>query len=98
MVSKSPALYALGKWLSGTGINTYIHDLDVEWIRDFNPNEFDDEESYIAEWRVGAKPKTGWDVFDVKIFEVSCEYPSFLLAQQCPQIIFVSSSLHFFTL
>lgn len=57
--------YALIKWLSGQDKGKYSPDVPTSWIRDFNDNDKDFEESYVVEWRAGRKvPPGGWPVFD----------------------------------
>lgn len=61
--------YACVKWLSGAYKDSITHDVDLEWIVDFDARNL--EESYVIEWRVSPKPRTGWKVFDGLVLEVS---------------------------
>ena len=67
----SGELKALVRWINGVHADTFTPNLNVQWIRDFNPDDFLSTDSYTVEWRKPPMPKTGWPLLDCVVLEVS---------------------------
>ncbi|KAE8738352.1 hypothetical protein FOCC_FOCC016172 [Frankliniella occidentalis] len=63
--------YCLVKWLSGRDVGTLTHNLDLDWVKDFEESDDYRVESHVIEWRVPPMPKSGWPLFDGEILEIS---------------------------
>lgn len=81
-MSEEKKIFALVKWIGGAFDNTFTPAVPVEWIKDFDPQNFmpedeDEDLSYVVEWREnkkGRKPKSGWKCYDAQIIAISCEF------------------------
>lgn len=65
--------YALVEWLTGSFKGTFTHNVEVEWIDDFDDSEMFRPTGHAIEWRVAPKPKSGWHVYTGRVHEVSFE-------------------------
>jgi hypothetical protein len=51
---------------------TLTHNVNTEWIRDWDPKGATSEESYLIEWRVPPKPRDGkWPLYDGRVLDFS---------------------------
>jgi len=67
----------LVEWLSGAFSGTF-EAVPQDWIQNFDPNNVDEDESYVVEWQKAPKAKSGsWHVYDARIYEVSSKCFSF---------------------
>ena len=68
--------YPLVKWLDGVYSERFTHDVDIAWIKNFDPSVSDFDESYAIEWRQAGKqtPKKGWPVYNGLVLDVSCKF------------------------
>ncbi|CAG5093132.1 Protein of unknown function, partial [Cotesia congregata] len=79
MSATEQPLLALLQWVGGDYDQTYTAGVPVDWIIDFNPETFDPENedqdiSYLVEWREmkkNKKPKKGWEVYDARVIKIS---------------------------
>lgn len=62
---------ALVKWLTGKEAGQFTHNVDLEWILNFDPHSDFRQESHLVEWRTLPKPKNGWNVCDCQVLEIS---------------------------
>lgn len=62
--------FALVKWVSGKD-NGKLTVLETVWIKDFDDQNVDYNETYIIEWKSGKEPPAGWPVYDGKILKIS---------------------------
>lgn len=74
---EKPKLLCTVKWVSGADKGKYTVGMLVDWILNFNLEEWrsenrDPEVSYIIEWRKPPKkPAKGWICYDGLIIDVS---------------------------
>ncbi len=69
--------YALVRWLTGRDVGTMTHNVNCEWILNFD-EESDLDESQVIEWRVPPKPKSGWPLYDGQVLAVSGKFSAVL--------------------
>lgn len=69
--------FALTKWIGGSDDKKYTVGVPVDWIINFDIDEYqkdnhDPAESYVVEWRDTPKPpKGGWKCYDCHVILVS---------------------------
>ncbi|XP_034233030.1 uncharacterized protein LOC117640568 [Thrips palmi] len=67
-------MFALVKWLNGPHAGTLTPNLNVKWIREFNPvDHHDASEAYVVEWRRPPMPRSGWPLYDCNVLVVSSD-------------------------
>lgn len=71
--------FALVKWLDGACKDTYTHNVEVSWIRGFDPDSLPFEDSFAIEWRQPPRPKNGWPVYNGLVIDVSCKLSAYVL-------------------
>lgn len=70
-------LLALLQWIGGTYNQTFTPGVPIDWIKDFNLEEWkidrhDPDLSYVIEWKEKKKPKSGgWPCYDARIVAIS---------------------------
>lgn len=75
----SNRLHAMVEWEDGAEAGQITHNVDVDWILDFDAASPEFPETYAIEWRVPPRPRNGWPVLNGRVLDVSCKFPFHLL-------------------
>lgn len=76
--------HALVKWKDGVYEGRITHDVNVDWIVNFDSVSPEYPETYAIEWRVLPKPRNGWPVYNGLVMDVSCKFIFHLAVLLCP--------------